>query len=150
VFLNIEKAFDTIWHSGLLYKLSKLEFSISLIKLISSFLSQRKFGVSLEVEMFTLREMQAGVPQDSVLTPTLPNMCINDAPQTHGVHMALFADDTCLYATDRKEGFVVRKLQRGLSSIESWFERCNIKINEGKTQGIYSLAVVGRLCPILH
>jgi hypothetical protein len=36
-------------------------------------------------------------------------------PQTHGVHLALFADDTCLYATDRKEGFVVRKLQRGLN-----------------------------------
>jgi hypothetical protein len=43
VFLDIEKAFDTIWHSGLLCKLSKLEFSTSLIKLISSFLSQRKF-----------------------------------------------------------------------------------------------------------
>jgi hypothetical protein len=43
VFLDIEKAFDTTWHTSFLYKLSKLEFSISLIKLISSFLSQRKF-----------------------------------------------------------------------------------------------------------
>jgi hypothetical protein len=40
VFLDIEKAFDTTWRSGLLYQLSKLEFSISLIKLIGSFLSQ--------------------------------------------------------------------------------------------------------------
>jgi hypothetical protein len=55
---------------------------------------------------------------------------INDALQTHGVHLALFADDTCLYATDRKEGFVVRKLQRGLSSMETWCEHWNIKINE--------------------
>jgi hypothetical protein len=39
-------------------------------------------------------------------------------PQTPGAYLALFADDTCLYATDRKEGFVVRKLQRGLSSME--------------------------------
>jgi hypothetical protein len=46
--------------------------------------------------------MQAGVPQGSVLSPTLINLYINDAPQTHGVHLALFADDTCLYATDRK------------------------------------------------
>jgi hypothetical protein len=45
VFLDIEKAFDTTWHSGLLYKLPKLEFSTSLIKLIGSFLSQRKFRV---------------------------------------------------------------------------------------------------------
>jgi hypothetical protein len=44
---------------------------------------------------------------------------------------------TCLYATDRKEGFVVRKLQRGLSSMETRCERWNIKINEDKTRGIY-------------
>jgi hypothetical protein len=62
--LDIEKAFDTTWHSGLLYKLSKSEFSTSLIKLIGSFLSQRKFSVSVEGEMFTPREMQTGVPQD--------------------------------------------------------------------------------------
>jgi retron-type reverse transcriptase len=88
VFLDIEKAFDTTWHSGLLYKLSNLEFSKSLIKLIGSFLSQRKFSVSVEGEMSTRREMQAGVPQGSVLSPTLFNLYINDDPQTHGVHLA--------------------------------------------------------------
>jgi hypothetical protein len=50
VFLDIETAFDTTWHSGLLYILSKLEFSTSLFKLIGSFLSQRKFRVSVEGE----------------------------------------------------------------------------------------------------
>jgi hypothetical protein len=39
-----------------------------------------------------------------------------------------FSDDTCLYATVCKEGFV-RKLQRGLSLMETWCERWNIKIN---------------------
>jgi hypothetical protein len=57
VFLDIVKTFDTTWHYGLLYKLSKLEFSTSLIKLISSFLSQRKLSVSVEEEMSTPREM---------------------------------------------------------------------------------------------
>jgi hypothetical protein len=112
VFLDIVEAFDTTWHSGLLCKLLKLEFSTSLIKLISSFLSQCKFSVSEEGEMSTPREMQAGVPQTSVLSPTLHNMYIRDDPQIYGVHLALFPDDTCLYATDCKEGFVVRKLQR--------------------------------------
>jgi hypothetical protein len=72
--------------------------------------------------MSTPREMQAGVPQGSVLSTTLFNLYINDAPKTNGVHLGLFADDTCLYASDRKEGFVVRNLQRGLSSMETWFE----------------------------
>jgi hypothetical protein len=74
VFLDIEEAFDTTWHSGLLYKLSKLEFSKSLTKLIGSFLSERKFRVSVEGELSTPREMQAGVPQGSVLSPTLFNL----------------------------------------------------------------------------
>jgi hypothetical protein len=61
VFLVIEKASDT-WHLGL-YKLWELKFSISLIKLISSFLSQRQFRVSVEGERSTPRGIQAGVPQ---------------------------------------------------------------------------------------
>jgi hypothetical protein len=55
--------------------------------------------------MSTPREMQVGVPQGSVLSPAFFNLYINDAPQTHGVHLALFADDNCLYATDRKGVF---------------------------------------------
>jgi hypothetical protein len=81
--------------------------------------------------------MKAGVPQNSVLSPTLFNMYINDTPQAIDVHLALFADDTCLYATERKEGYVLRKLQRGLNSMVEWSKRWNIKINEDKTQAIY-------------
>jgi hypothetical protein len=136
VYLDIEKAFDTTWQSGLLYKQSKLEFSKSLTKLIGSFLSERKFRVSVEGEVSTSREMQAGVPQDSVLSPTLFNTYINYAPRTHGVCLVLFAGDTCLYETNRMEGFIVRKLQRGLSSMETWCESWNIKINSDKTQGV--------------
>jgi hypothetical protein len=71
VFLDIEKSFDTTWNPGLLYKLSKLNSSIRIIKLISSFLLQQKFRVSAEGEMSTPRCMQAGVPQGSDLSPTL-------------------------------------------------------------------------------
>jgi hypothetical protein len=80
---------------GLLYNLSKLKFSTSLLKLLSSFLSQRKFSASVEGKISTPREMQAGLPQDSVLSLTL-YVYINDAPQTSGVYLALFADDTSL------------------------------------------------------
>jgi hypothetical protein len=69
--------------------------------------------------MSTPRCMQAGVPQGSVLSPTLYNLYINDTPQTIGVNLALFADDTCLYATERKEGFL-GKLQRVLNSMSIW------------------------------
>jgi hypothetical protein len=76
VFLDIEKAFDTTWHACMVYKLSKLEFSAGIITLISSFLSNRKFIISVEGEMSTPREIQAGVPQGSVLSPTLYSIYI--------------------------------------------------------------------------
>jgi hypothetical protein len=61
--------------------------------------------------------MEAGVSQGSVLSPTLYNLYINDTLQDMGAHLALFADDTCLYATDRKEGYIFMKFQRALDSI---------------------------------
>jgi hypothetical protein len=52
--------------------------------------------------------MQEGVPQGSVLSSTWYSLYVNDAPQTPGVYLVLFSDDTCLCATDYNEGFVVR------------------------------------------
>jgi hypothetical protein len=137
VFFVIEKDVDTTGQPNVLYNLSKLEFSANLIKLSSSFISQRTFRVSGGDEMSTPREIQAGVLQGQVLSSTMYSMYINDVTQIPGVFLPLFADDTCLYATNRKEGFILRKLQRGLSSMETWCERCNVKSKEEKTQEIY-------------
>jgi hypothetical protein len=121
----------------LLYKLSTLQFSICLIKIISSSLSERKFRVWVDCESSTPRDTQVGVSQDSVLSPTLYTLYINDRSQTPGVYLGLFAYDTCIYVTDRKESYVFRKLQRDLSAIETWCESSNIKINDYKTQAMY-------------
>jgi hypothetical protein len=59
------------------------------------------------------------------------------SPKTIRVNLALFADDTCLYATKSKEGYVLRKVQSGLNSMSAWCERLNIKIIEEKTRAIY-------------
>jgi hypothetical protein len=82
VFLDIEKAFDTIWRFGLLHKLQELEFSTRIIKLIAYFLTDRKFKVWLEGEFSTPGETAAGVPQDlqdSVLATILYSLYINYA-----------------------------------------------------------------------
>jgi hypothetical protein len=77
------------------------------------------------------------VPQGYVLFPTEYCLYINDTLQTPGVYLALIADDAYVYTTVRKEIYVLRKLQRGLTSMESSCGRCNIKINEEKNQAIY-------------
>jgi hypothetical protein len=138
VLLNIEKASVTIWHLGLLYNLSKVKLSISLIKFIASFLSQRKIRISVEGEMYTPRDTQAGVPQDSVLSPTLYSLCINNTPQTPGVYLGLFADDMYIDATDYKENYVLRKLPQCRKAFETWCERWNIKSNEDSNHLFFS------------
>jgi hypothetical protein len=61
---------------------------------------------------------------------------MRETPQTPGVYLSLFAGDTCIYATNSKESCVLRKLQRGLTVMQTC-KRWNIKINEDKTQTIY-------------
>jgi hypothetical protein len=118
VFLNVGKAFETTWNVGLLYILSQLKFSISLIKPISSFLSQRKFRVSVEGEISTQRYIEAGTPQVYVMSPALYNLYINDTPQTPGAYLDLFADG------GPQKGYVLRKLQRSFGAIETWCGWC--------------------------
>jgi hypothetical protein len=82
------------------------------------------------------RDIQAGVLQGSVLSPTLYSIYINDTPQTPGVYLGLFTDDTCIYVTDCKECYVLRKLQPSLSASKTWCEHWNIKMNEKKTETV--------------
>jgi hypothetical protein len=110
VFLETEKAFDTKWHSGLLSKLAELQFPVSPIKLIVSFLTNSKFKVSTEATFSSPRELPPAVSQGSVLVPVLYSVYINDAPAAHGTHLALFADDTSVYATEKHERRVLNKL----------------------------------------
>jgi hypothetical protein len=115
----------------------ELAFSASLIKLIASFLTKIKFKVLIEGKFSTPRNIAARVPQGSVLAPISYSLYINDAPATPGTHLALFEDDTCSYATEKHQCRVLCKLQRGLTAANSWCERWNVKINEGKTEAIY-------------
>jgi hypothetical protein len=73
--------------------------------------------------------MQERVTQASFLFPTFYSVYINDSTQTAGVYLAVLVDDTCVYATERKEIYVLRNLQLGLNSNEMWCKRWNNKIN---------------------
>jgi hypothetical protein len=126
VYLDFGKALDTTRNLGLLYELSELKFSISLIKLISSFLSQRTFGVLVKGEMTTPRYIHArGHTVPSCPPRCTVYICKWYAANAWRLYLGLFADDTCIYATDHKEGYV-RKLQQGLSTTEMQCEHWNI------------------------
>jgi hypothetical protein len=140
VFLDVEKAFDTTRHSGLLYIISELEFTTSLVKLIA-FLTDRKSIVLVEGEISTPRNIAGGVPQGSIFAATLHNVYKYVAPAAPATHLAPVADDTCIYTTEKHECLVLCKLQRGLTAVNSLCESCNIKINERKLRQSISISI---------
>lgn len=102
-FLDIKKA----WHSCQVTKLSESQFLTSKVKLVSLWLSKRKFKVS-EGEIHVPRKIQARMPQDSVLFTALYSLYMNDAPPN--------PSPLCSWqATGCREGYVLRNLQCGLT-----------------------------------
>ena len=98
VALDISKAFDRVWHAGLLYKLKSYGISGQIFGLISSFLSNRQLRVVLDGKSSQEYPVNAGFPQGSILGPPLFLLYINDLPDDVICNIAIYADDTTLYS----------------------------------------------------
>lgn len=137
VLFDGEKAFDTVWHNGLIYKLIKNRVPIHLIKIIASFLKRRKFFVSIKNAKSRTHNIVAGVPQGSCLSPTLYNIFTSDIPSPPNCEMALFADDLAMFTSFESPDIIIITLQTGINIITSYFVKWRIKINGPKTQAIF-------------
>ena len=98
VALDISKAFDRVWHAGLLHKLKSYGISGQIFSLICSFLSNRRLRVVLDGKSSQEYPVNAGVPQGSILGPTYFLLYINDLPDDVICDIAIYADDTTLYS----------------------------------------------------
>ena len=98
VALDISKAFDRVWHAGLLHKLKSYGISGQIFGLISSILSNRRLRVVLDGKSSQEYPVNAGVPQGSILGPILFLLYINDLPDNVICNIAIYADDTTLYS----------------------------------------------------
>ena len=96
--LDISKAFDRVWHAGLLDKLKSYGISSQIFRLVFSFLSNRCLRVVLNGKSSQEYAVNAGVPQGSIVGPTLFLVYINDLPDDVICNIAIYADDTTLYS----------------------------------------------------
>ena len=102
VFLDVEKAFDRVWHAGLLNKLKKLKMKPYLIRWIASFLSDRTIYIKTGNSFSDPFSPLFGVPQGSPLSPILFIIYVSDIykpTNTSKVNQSMFADDLSLRRT---------------------------------------------------
>lgn len=140
VLLDHSKAFDTVHHSTLCLKLSKMfNFSPTAVKLISSYLTNRSQSVSNGVSISKSLPVVRGVPQGSILGPLLYSLYANDLPQQlQYCNIQMYADDVQLYLSSNKASIrnKVQELNDDLNKIFTWATANGLRLNPRKSKCI--------------
>ena len=139
--LDFSKAFDTVPHKKLLYKLKNYGIDGTTHAWLTSFLTNRKMQVVLEGETSEEVGVDSGVPQGTVLGPILFLCHINDLPQTVKSQVRLFADDCLVYRTiENEQDHAI--LQNDLKELEKWALNWGMRFNAKKC---YILTIKNKL-----
>lgn len=139
LFLDFHKAFDCVWHDGLISKMKDHNFPHYLAGIISSFLQDRTFSVKLEDNFSTIRPVRASVPQGSVLGPILFNFYVSDIAKElitspDSCFIGMFADDLLVAYADENLHVAQSKLQSLVENIVQWCRRWCITISVAKSE----------------
>ena len=128
-FLDISKAFNKVWHSGLIFKLKQNGISGKLLMMLENYLSNRKQRVILNGIECPWEPILSGVPQGSVLGPLLFLIYINDLTQNISANMKLFADDSSLFIKVTNVDTAHQTLMNDLDTITAWAHLWKMKFN---------------------
>jgi hypothetical protein len=136
VLFDVSKAFDQTWHTGILYKMTKLNIPAYLISWVENFLDDRKFFIQLACHVSMYATIKSGVPQGSTISPTLFGIYISDIDRlelSETVNIALYADDICIWYSSKHKKDITTALQKAIDYIVNYFKRWCLKINISKT-----------------
>ncbi|GBP10092.1 Probable RNA-directed DNA polymerase from transposon BS [Eumeta japonica] len=137
IFFDIAKAFDKVWHAGLIHKLDQLELPDRLV-IIIQYISNRHFTFRLDSTYSSISSIRAGVPQGSTFSLLLYSAYVNDIPRPNtNVQLALFADDTALFLKSNCLRNILPLLQRTIDELTQWLRFWRKEVNPEKTASIY-------------
>ena len=133
LFLDTEKAFDKVWHPGLLHKL-KSHLPDTYFRIIRSYLNNRTFSVKYDYAQSTQRNIISGVPQGSVLGPLLFLIYTSDIPVNTYNTTAMFADDIAIVSRSANGMRVSSNIQQHLNEIAKWNKNWLMTLNAQKSK----------------
>ena len=131
VFLDISKAFDRVWHDGLLFKLKQNGVSGNLLGSIKIFLNDRVARVVLNGKTSDWERTRAGVPRGSILGPLFFLIYINVLAKSN---VKLFADDICLFSIVSDPLETANVLNEDVDKIGQWVEQWKMGFNLDPTK----------------
>ena len=115
ILVDLQKAFDTLEHNVLLQKMECMGFKESVIKWFQSYLSNRKFFVTLENIFSDAGLINCGVAQGSILGPLLCLIYKNDLPKAlNKARSYLYADDACIFYQDQDVEKILKSFKQGI------------------------------------
>ena len=137
VFLDISRAFDKVWHAGLVHKLRLAGISGDILEWLKDYLRDRQQRVCINGQFSSWADILAGVPQGSVLGPLLFLVFINDLTKVvRHTQIRLFADDTCLFITVDNRDATTAQVNVDLDAIEKWSEEWIVTFSAPKTKSM--------------
>ena len=135
LFLDLEKAFDTVDHSILLAKLEKYGIQGCSLEWFKSYLKGRKQVCSIYGKKSSVKDINYGAPQGSNLGPILFLLYINDLPNSLKMSKpSMFADDTNLACIGRNSNEIEIKLNEELENVQRWLTANKLTFNDEKTE----------------
>ena len=150
VFLDISKAFDKVWHEGIIFKLQQNGISDDLLNILSDFLRNRKQRVTLNGQSSSWTDVNAGVPQGSVLGPLLFLIYINDLPDGLSSNAKLFADDTSLFSVVHDINTSTIELNSDLKKINDWAFQWKMTFNPDRSKQAQEIIFSRKLKKVTH
>ena len=147
VFCDISKAFNRVWHKGLLFKLAAIGCSKSLFRWFTSYLSGCRQRVVINGMISDWPSIFAGDPKSSILGPLPFLIFINDIANNIQSNIVLFVDDTSLYIIVENPNTAALTLNSELETIHHWADNWLVDFNPTKTT---SLLISRKRVPETH